>query len=301
MTASTFRLIVGYENLAARLYQARSGLPPGDPLRRRLEEAAAEASQDLLSFQRERQVEDEHSYSAWVARYRAVWRENGALFLFTLALFLVSAVTAWAVTVHDPDIATAILSQTMVEDVLEQKKWFESIQPSPLWDGIQIAINNIKVAINCFILGSMLGIGGLLLLSYNAVILGGILAFCYINGFDEELMRFITGHGVLEMTIMIASAFASFLFGRVFYMRPYSLFRQRMALAASDAGVVLVGILPWLLLAATIEVGVSPWPQYSTSSRVLIGVGVAAPFWIWTLWPKSEVTFSSSRKSARRH
>ena len=174
----------------------------------------------------------------------------------------------------------------MIEDVLEGHKWFESIQPTPLMDGIGIAVNNIRVSINCFIMGSLLGLGGLVLLSYNGIILGAVMGFCFANSFDEELMRFITGHGVLEMSIIIASAFASFLFGRVFYMRPRALFRHRMAMAASDAGVVLTGILPWLTLAACIEVFVSPWPQYSMASRITVGLGVAALFWAWTLWPE---------------
>lgn len=286
LVQSAFGLITRYEELAARLYQARATLSPNDPLRRRVEEAAAEASQDLLSIQRDRSGGKGQGYEEWVKRYRAIWRENGSLFLFTLILFLISAVAAWSLMVKDPDTASAILSQKIIEDVLEGKKWFESIQPNPVYEGFAIAVNNIKVAVNCFILGSLLGLGGLLMLSYNGIILGGVLGFCFVNGFDEELMKFVTGHGVLEITIIIASAFASFLFGRVFYMRPRALFRKRMAMAAADAGVVLTGIVPWLTLAACIEVFVSPWPQYSMASRITVGFGVASLFWAWTLWPE---------------
>lgn len=286
LVQSSFGLITRFEELSAALYQARAMLPPNDPLRRRVEEAAAEASQDLLSIQRDRSGGKGQGYDEWVKKYRAIWRENGSLFLFTVILFLISAVAAWSLTVKDPSTASAILPQHMIEDVLEGKKWFESIESNPVMDGISIALNNIRVAINCFVLGSILGLGGLLILSYNGIIFGGVLGFCYANGFDDELMKFVTGHGVLEMTIIVASAFASFLFGRVFYMRPRGLFRRRMAMAASDAGIVLTGIVPWLILAACIEVGVSPWPQYSMSTRITVGLGVASLFWAWTLWPE---------------
>jgi hypothetical protein len=73
-------------------------------------------------------------------------------------------------------------------------------------------------------------------------------------------------------------------------MRPYSLFRLRMAVAAGEAGILLSGILPWLCLAACIEVFVSPWPQFSFEMKMLVGIGAALWFWAWTLWPARETS-----------
>jgi uncharacterized membrane protein SpoIIM required for sporulation len=228
---------------------------------------------------------DEHGSPAWARRYRQVWRRNLPLFLFTALVFLASSALGWRIGVSAPEYAPVILSQRLVEDILEKNRWFDSIRESPWASGLAIAANNIKVAVNAFALGAVLGIGGLLVLIFNGLVFGGVLGFCQANGFDRELSAFVSGHGPLELTIIVASTFASFLLGRVFYMRPYSLFRHRMRKAAAEAGCVLLGVLPWLILAAALEVFVSPWPQFSDRSKGLIGLIAAAAFWAWTLAP----------------
>jgi uncharacterized membrane protein SpoIIM required for sporulation len=113
--------------------------------------------------------------------------------------------------------------------------------------------------------------------------LGSLFAFCSLNNFHEALLNFVIGHGALELTIIIASAFASFLIGRVFYMRPYRLFKVRMAAAVKDAKYVVLGILPWLIVAACVEVFISPWPQFGFAFRFGLSLTLTLLFWFWTL------------------
>lgn len=246
-----------------------------------MEDYVAAFSHEILSPQK---VEEKKSgYENFIQNYRRVWRENFSLFLFTLLLFLASALLGWYVTWMDPGNAMAFLPESTFEDVLKKHRWFEEIQRSPWVDGLLIAKNNIGVAINCFIFGALLGLGGLYLLSYNGLMLGAIFAFCTQNDFHDALLQFVIGHGTLELTIIIASAFASFLIGRVFYMRPYRLFKARMAAAALDAKYVVLGILPWLVIAASVEVFVSPWPAFSFPVKLALSLSLTAAFWIWTL------------------
>ncbi len=275
----TLQILKEYELLTNDLYRLRAQAPRKDPLRQRMEDYVAAFSHEILSLQK---VEEKKSgYENFIQNYRRVWRENFSLFLFTL--LLVSGLLGWYVTWMDPGNAMAFLPESTFEDVLKKHRWFEEIQRSPWVDGLLIAKNNIGVAIHCFIFGSLLGLGGLYVLSTNGLMLGAIFAFCAQNDFHEALLQFVIGHGALELTIIIASAFASFLIGRVFYMRPYRLFKTRMAAAARDAKYVLLGILPWLIIAASVEVFVSPWPVFSFPIKLTISLGLTAAFWIWTL------------------
>jgi uncharacterized membrane protein SpoIIM required for sporulation len=284
----TFDLIRDYEVLCGYLYRVRADLPISDPFRRRLEDFVSSLSQELTSLQRGEKKES--AYLDWVLRYRALWRTNFSLFLFTLFVFIASVFIGWYVTTTRPDYIAAFVSQEMIESILAKHRWFEMIQSNPFMDGILIAVNNIKVGILTFVLGAFFGIGGLALLMFNGAMVGALMAFCAINHFDEELARFIVGHGPLELSIIVAAAFSSFLFGRVFYMRPYALFRKRLGIAASDAGTVLSGILPWLLLAACLEVFVSPWNYLSFQWKVILGVVCAGLFWSWTFFPTRDKT-----------
>jgi uncharacterized membrane protein SpoIIM required for sporulation len=99
------------------------------------------------------------------------------------------------------------------------------------------------------------------------------------------LLNILVGHGVPELTNIVAATFAGLIFGRVFYMRPYRLFKARLAIATRHAATVLLGLCPWLLVAACLEVFVSPWPFFHTHSKILIGILTASAFWLWTFWP----------------
>jgi uncharacterized membrane protein SpoIIM required for sporulation len=277
-----FRFLIQFELLAKSLYRLRAE-EVSDPLRQSTEELLASASRDLLGLQaakRQRTPQDSLSY-----RYRQVWRDNFALFLYTLAIFVVACVLGWNVGTAEYEYASLLIPQPLMEQIVDQQKWFEAIHQAPFLYGLRIAANNMMVAIHCFALAALAGLGGVYILVFNGLFFGAIWGFCRANHFDDALLNFVVGHGVLELTIIVAAAFSGFIFGRVFYMRPYRLFTVRIAAAARDAGVLLLGLLPWLLIAACLEVFVSPWPLLTTQAKILVGIVTAAAFWLRTFWP----------------
>ncbi len=279
-----FQFLIQFELMAKSLYRLRTA---GDqsPLRHDIETFVAGAARDLVGFQAEKKQAspaDSLSY-----RYRQVWRDNISLFLYTLAMFVVACVVGWNIGSADYEYASVLIPQSLIENILDHHKWFEDIRKAPFLYGFSIARNNIGVAINCFLFGALAGLGGVYILVFNGLFFGAIIGFCQSHRFDEALLNFVVGHGVLELTLIVAAAFSGFIFGRVFYMCPYRLFKIRMATAARDAGILLLGLLPWLVVAACLEVFVSPWPFMDYQSKILMGITAASAFWIWTFWPQA--------------
>lgn len=279
---NAFSVLSQFEQVSSRLYLSRLKLNPHDPKRRRIEENMAEASHLMLTFCAEPPERKEDSFTV---KYRRVWRDNFALFVSTTLVFLASVLIGWYVTYQDPEAAHAFVGRQTVENVLAKQRWFDSVQQNPVLIGFMIAKNNIQVTILAFLGGAVLGLGGIYILLTNGLMLGGLMAFCYRYDFHEEMGTFVISHGFLELSIIVVGAFAGFLFGRVFFMRPYRLFQFRMSKAASEAGLVLLGSTPWLILAACLEVFVSPFPYFSVGQRILLGLVAAAAYWIWTFWP----------------
>jgi uncharacterized membrane protein SpoIIM required for sporulation len=277
-----FRFLIQFELLAASLYRLRTD-GGKDPLQHSTEDLLASASRDLFAFQadkKRRSPQDALSY-----RYRCAWREHFPLFLYTLAMFVVAGVVGWNVGISGYEYASILIPQPFIEHILGHQRWFDEIQKAPLLYGITIAKNNIGVAVHCFTLAALAGLGGVYILVLNGLFFGAVLGFCQANKFDDALLNFVVGHGVLELTIIVSATFAGLIFGRVFYMRPYRLFKARLAIATRHAATVLLGLCPWLLVAAGLEVFVSPWPFFHTHSKILIGMLTASAFWLWTLWP----------------
>ena len=289
-----FQFLILFELMAKSLYRLRAA---GDQsaLRRDTEDLVASAARDLLGFQAEKK--QAASTDHWIYRYRQVWRDNFSLFLYTLAIFVVAAIVGWHIGGGDYEYASLFMPQALIEQILDHHKWFEQIQQAPVTHGVAIAFNNIRVAIYCFVLGALGGLGGVYILVFNGLFFGVIVGFCQRHGFHEALLEFVVSHGVLELTLIVAAAFSGFIFGRVFYMRPYHLFKIRMTAAASDAGILLLGLLPCLGVAACLEVFVSPWPFLDYQSKMLIGLAAAGAFWLWTFWPLPQAYRDSRRRA----
>jgi uncharacterized membrane protein SpoIIM required for sporulation len=280
-----FEVIREHERLAGRVYALRQDRGANRHALEQAEEILADSAQRLALLQVPET--DPFSYVEWVNRYRRVWRDHFGLFLFTVMLFLASCLIGWQLGHTSPRLAGILLSQPMVEHILDHEAWFAEIQKNPIMSGLTIGMNNIGVAIKSYVGGALLGIGGLYLLIYNGLLFGDVLGFCGVNGFDRQLLGFVSSHGPLELTIIVAATFASFVLGREFYVRPYGKgFGKRLGRAARDSGVLVSGILPWLVLAATLEAFVSPWPDvFGPEQRVLLGLSAAGAFWLWSLAP----------------
>jgi len=296
--ARGLELLHHYEHLSSILYRIRGLLPESDPYRRRAEDLVATLAQEL--FQRQAVPSDKGTYERWVYGYRRIWRENQALFGFTVLLFVAGSLVGWNLAITSPSFVGAMFAQPMLENILDNRPWFESLQKNPLLGGFQIALNNIRVAINTFLGGALLGLGGFWLLLYNGLMFGGIFGFCRMNHFDEPLRNFVIGHGPLELTIIVAAAFASFILGRAFYRRPLRELPARLARAGRESSLLVTGILPWLALAAFIEAFISPQASIDPEIKFGIGAIAAALFWLWTFWPVGRLRSGSSRGGRNR-
>jgi uncharacterized membrane protein SpoIIM required for sporulation len=271
------------EILASKVYEARADGVTGEDSS--AEEFLADSAQAILLLQMPDDVGLRATYQRWVIQYRIVWRENFSLFLFTTILFIAGCLMGWEIGVRRQEYLTVLVPQPLLERILDHDPWFAAAGENPVFSGFMIAWNNIRVSLMAFVGSALLGLGGLYVLTYNGLLFGATLGFCASNGFDRALGNFVVGHGPLELTIIVASVFASFLLGRVFYLRPRTQFGSRFRAGFRLGGTVMAGVAPWLVLAAIIESFVSPQPFIPLWIRLGIGLTAAVLFWVWTFWP----------------
>ncbi|MFW7377439.1 MAG: stage II sporulation protein M [Oligoflexus sp.] len=230
--------------------------------------------------------ESEAGYQQWLRNYRLLWRQNLGLFTLATSLFFGCILLGWYLATMRPEYINLLFHQQMQEFIIGQQAWFERIQSNVLLYGYEIAVNNIKVALLMLAGGCLLGIGSIVLLIYNGMHIGSIMGYCYVHNFHDALINFIVAHGPLELSIIVAAAFNGMLVGRCFFQWPYRGFLQRFQQAGKEAFTVALGVIPWLLLAATLEVIVSPFDHFSFSGKMIIGIVASVSFWAWTFWPQ---------------
>jgi uncharacterized membrane protein SpoIIM required for sporulation len=277
-----FGMIRAIDRLNRTLYVARSRLPRDNPELVSLENYAASIFQEFLSRGKPR---GKSSVWDWVREYREITQRNRELAALVILLFCGTVLLGWVVAKQLPDFTEALVGAPVLERIAENKEWFSRLNENPVIDGMFIAVNNIKVSFLCFVAGWFFGLGGALVMAYNGLMLGAMLGFAVTHGFDDTMIRFISGHGPLELSVIVMATFSGVLFGRA-WIPPYrGQFRARIRSAAAEAFIVVSGVVPWLLLAATVEAFVSPIPTIPLQGKLSLGFFLASIFWILTFWP----------------
>jgi uncharacterized membrane protein SpoIIM required for sporulation len=137
--------------------------------------------------------------------------------------------------------------------------------------------NNIQVMFYAFAFGALVGIGTLYIMAFNGASIGAVLALTYRAGFGHELVAFMAGHGVIELTCIFIAGGAGLLVGGAILM-PGDLSRfDALRLRGREAIQLIVGCIPLLVLAGTIEGFISPAPISPTikfSIAILTGLAL---------------------------
>ena len=243
------------------------------------EDTYFQLSQHMMSFQSNANLKQ--SYFRY--RYNALWKKHFDLFILSLQLFALAFCVGLFMGWHKPEYAQLFLSQGMAERIMNHQDWFDNLRQAPLSGGFAIAWNNIQVCINVFLMSALLAIGGIVLLIYNGFHVGFIIAFCARYGFVEALIQFITTHGILELTLIVASSFSGLIMGSEFFKRNQKqTFSARFKQSSKDGFTILLGILPWIALAAVFEAFASPFNYLSMPQKIFIGCFITVCFWFYT-------------------
>ena len=190
--------------------------------------------------------------------FRRTWRFT-ALAFATYALF---AALAFVGTTRDPEFSElAGVPPGMREFILERKpRWWESANQANQLAATFIATNNIRVTFNAFALGATFGVGTLYYMAFNGLNHASVLALTYRAGYGHELLTFMAGHGVVELSCIFIAGGAGMLFGTALLFPGDRPRFDNLRLRGRESAQLIVGCVPLLAIAGAIEGFISPAP-----------------------------------------
>ncbi|HEU5041614.1 MAG TPA: stage II sporulation protein M [Gemmatimonadales bacterium] len=190
----------------------------------------------------------------------AIVRARGYVLVAALA-FAVPAAAGYALMRDRPALAAEVLPDVMlsraaagVERKAAGRRYVElSAEERPIMAS-GIITNNVRVAIACFAGGVFLGIGSLVLLGFNGLMIGATAGHFANAGLLDYLLEFIVGHGLLELFAIWVAGAAGFLLGRS-VVAPGDLSRTDAMVLSGRIAVRMVGGAALLLVVAGVIEG----------------------------------------------
>src|SRR5712664_3828931 len=190
--------------------------------------------------------------------YPKVFRETLPQTLLALAIFAVTGLAAWIITVHDPGFAHRLLGPQMMETIEQRKMWTESIVAVKPVASSGIMTNNLSVAFSAFAMGISAGIGTIWMMALNGLLIGVIGAATWKAGMALQLWSFVAPHGVLELPAIFIAGGSGLEIARGLLFPGFLPRKISLAQAGSRAAQLLMGTIPMLVVAGLIEGFFSP-------------------------------------------
>ncbi|HEX8763949.1 MAG TPA: stage II sporulation protein M, partial [Candidatus Acidoferrum sp.] len=190
--------------------------------------------------------------------YPRVFRETLPLTLIALAIFAVTGIAAWIVTIRDPGFAQRLLGPGMMETIERREMWTHSVIAIKPLASSGIMTNNLSVAFSTFALGITAGLGTIWMLVFNGLLIGVIGAATWKAGMAVQLWSFVAPHGVLELPAIFISGGAGLEIARGLLFPGFLPRKQSLAQAGGRGARLLLGTIPMLVVAGVIEGFFSP-------------------------------------------
>jgi uncharacterized membrane protein SpoIIM required for sporulation len=190
--------------------------------------------------------------------YPQIFRETLPETTLAVAIFLVTAIAAWLVTLRDPQFAHRLLGPQMMETIERHEMWTHSIVTIKPLAASAILTNNMSVAFAAFASGITAGIFTIWMMALNGLLLGTVGAATWHAGMAVQFWSFVAPHGVLELPAICIAGGAGFKIARGLLFPGLLPRRQSLVIAGGKASKLVLGTVPMLFIAGIIEGFLSP-------------------------------------------
>jgi uncharacterized membrane protein SpoIIM required for sporulation len=242
------------------------------------------ASKVHLEIYKNKREEKNRFISFWKEELPAVMYEVRKPLFYSLIIFLVAGAMGAVSTQYDDTFVRLILGDGYVNMTLENIK---SGNPTAVYSGenesemfFYITWNNILVSFRVFVFGIFASLGTALFLVYNGLMVGTFIMFFFREQQLGQALPVIMLHGTVELSSIVIAAAAGFTMGNSFlFPGTYSRIDSFKKGAIKGLKIVM-GLIPFFILAGFIESFVTRYAFMPMSIKVLI-IGLSALLMIY--------------------
>lgn len=192
------------------------------------------------------------------AAYPRIFREMLPQTAMAFSLFVVAGLIGFLIALRSPSFSYRFMAPQMVDAIEHHRMWTESIVSIKPLAASGILTNNLSVSFATFAMGITAGIGTVWMLIFNGLLIGVVGTATWRAGMALPFWSFVAPHGVLELPAIFIAGGAGLELARGMLFPGFLPRGESLALAGQRAIRLVLGIVPLLIVAGTIEGFVSP-------------------------------------------
>ena len=190
--------------------------------------------------------------------YPRIFRETFPYTFAAFVLFFASAVAGMLLAMKSPSFILNMIGPTMVDTIDRHEMWTHSIVSVRPAESSFIMTNNLSVSFMTFAGGITFGLFTIYMLVVNGLLMGVIGTACWQADMTVSLWSFVAPHGVLELPAIFIAGGAGLMLARGILFPGLLPRKQSLVFAGGKAVRLVLGIIPLLVVAGTIEGFLSP-------------------------------------------
>lgn len=213
--------------------------------------------------------------------FPAVFRRHLGAFQLAVACMLAGAIFGGAALRIDPTAKSVLLPFSHLQGDPAQRVAREEHRQKQELSGAQssfsafLMTHNIRVSVFTLSAGITAGIGTILLLFYNGILLGAVAVDYVAAGQTKFLLGWLLPHGVVEIpAILIAGQAGLLLGGAIVGWKSRLMLRERLRKIARDLTTLIFGLGLMLVWAGVVEAFFSQWHEPVMPYALKIGFGL---------------------------
>ena len=246
------------------------------------------AQLEALTARAHQRIYRRHDYGVHALRDLVLYRAPAAVralgwhLAIIAVLFWLPAVVVGVATWHDPKFVLTVLDAGQVRnfDWMYGPETGEHLgrRSGDDWDMFgEYILHNIGISFQCFAAGLVLGIGSLLMVAFNGVLLGAVAGLLVAHGDAERFFSFVVTHSAFELTAILLSGACGLKLGHAVLAPGRSTRTQALTHAARETAPVVACFFFMLVIAAAIEA------FWSSAGWIAPGVKYAVGATCWVL------------------
>jgi len=220
----------------------------------------------------------------WKTELPMVFLRHRKEIVYALAFFLISCAIGALSAKYDDTFVRLIMGDGYVnmtnENIAKGDPFGVYKQQNEFLMFLQIASNNIFVALYTFVLGILLSFGSIMSLFRNGIMLGSFQYFFFSKGLGLQSVLVIWIHGTLEISAIVLAGAAGLVLGNsILFPKTYTRM-ESFARGGKDGLKMVLGLIPIFIIAAFFESFVTRHTEMPAwlSSAILL---CSATFMVW--------------------